>query len=149
MMCALNSGAGLVGQELIAQLSKVQSRHLIKVVLIATSKKLIKDASGLELPLWRRAFDSSAEAYTSFDTIKSFLDSLPPETVTIFVDCTASDEVPSHYPEILEREINIATPNKKGLSGRYQLLDDIQQAVEMSGAMIYFEATVGAGLPII
>ena len=49
----------------------------------------------------------------------------------------------------MEEGIDIATPNKKGVSGTLNLYNDIQRAAQVSAARLFYEATVGAGLPII
>ena len=45
--------------------------------------------------------------------------------------------------------MNIATPNKRGFAGSYNLWQDISKGVNAEGTMIYHEATVCAGLPVI
>lgn len=69
-----------------------------------------------------------------------------PEPV-IFVDCTASDKVPEEYKKILDNNIHIATPNKKGMSGSLALYKAITE--NTTDAIVFHEATVGAGLPVI
>lgn len=53
------------------------------------------------------------------------------------------------YPQFLGHGISIVTPNKKAFSGSYQLWQDIFAAAERSGARVYHESSVGAGLPVI
>jgi homoserine dehydrogenase len=65
----------------------------------------------------------------------------------IFIDCTASDKVPEEYKEILNNNIHIATPNKKGMSGKLALYKTITES--STRASVFHEATVGAGLPVI
>jgi homoserine dehydrogenase len=65
----------------------------------------------------------------------------------IFIDCTASDKVPEEYKEILDNNIHIATPNKKGMSGKLALYKTITEST--THAIVFHEATVGAGLPVI
>jgi homoserine dehydrogenase len=45
--------------------------------------------------------------------------------------------------------VSIVTPNKKAFSGSYKLWQDIFSAAESSGAKVYHESSVGAGLPVI
>jgi homoserine dehydrogenase len=65
------------------------------------------------------------------------------------VDNTSSQDVADQYPNILSRGISIVTPNKKAFSGSYQLWQDIFSAATSSGAGVYHESSVGAGLPVI
>ena len=53
------------------------------------------------------------------------------------------------YPAVLLKGISIVTPNKKAFSGSYKLWQDIFSAASTSGAKVYHESSVGAGLPII
>lgn len=68
---------------------------------------------------------------------------------TVLVDNTSSQDVADAYPLFLSRGISIVTPNKKAFSGSYKLWQDIFAAAEASGAKVYHESSVGAGLPVI
>lgn len=67
----------------------------------------------------------------------------------MLVDNTSSQDVADAYPQVLEKGISIVTPNKKAFSGSYKLWQDIFNAASTSGAMVYHESSVGAGLPVI
>lgn len=70
-------------------------------------------------------------------------------TKTVLVDNTSSQDVAEAYPLFLSRGISIVTPNKKAFSGSYRLWQDIFAAAEQSGAKVYHESSVGAGLPVL
>lgn len=53
------------------------------------------------------------------------------------------------YPAVLKKGISIVTPNKKAFSGSYNLWQEIFAAANESGAKVYHESSVGAGLPVI
>ena len=65
------------------------------------------------------------------------------------VDCTSSQDVAEHYPYFLSKNVSIVTPNKKAFSGTYDLWEKIFSAAAASGAKVYHESSVGAGLPVI
>ena len=65
------------------------------------------------------------------------------------VDCTSDNEIAAQYPALLRAGVHIVTPNKKAFSGSQALYDDILAAKKSSGALVYQESTVGAGLPVI
>jgi homoserine dehydrogenase len=67
----------------------------------------------------------------------------------VLVDNTSSQDVADTYPQFLSKGISIVTPNKKAFSGSYQLWQDIFSAASSSGAKVYHESSVGAGLPVI
>lgn len=67
----------------------------------------------------------------------------------ILVDNTSSQDVAELYPLALSRGVSVVTPNKKAFSGSYQLWQNIFTAAATSGAKVYHESSVGAGLPVI
>jgi homoserine dehydrogenase len=138
----------LVGEALIRQLVKISHPHLT-TILIANSKRFLisPNYEGIHLPSWKRLLQDDGQNYTSFNGILNYLGHA--QFPVILIDCTASEDIPKLYPRILEQKIHIATPNKKGISGPLELYEKIQLSAVSSGTMVYYEATVGAGLPII
>ena len=144
-------GCGLVGSALIAQLCDVGDGNL-QVVLIASSKRFLvySDFRGIDLPLWKRLLCDDGKDYSHFSEIQEILHRAScNDPALLVVDCTASDAIPSHYEDLLNHRISIATPNKKGVSGTLDLWRGIVRSASSSRAMVYYEATVGAGLPVI
>src|SRR5690606_15384122 len=110
------------------------------------SRQLLSE-SGLSHADWRSAYAASSEAL-DLDAFGAHIKAEPwPHAVII--DCTASDEVAERYPEWLAAGIHIITPNKRAGAGDAQRYAAIRQAQETSGARFRYEATVGAGLPVI
>ncbi|CAK9170863.1 unnamed protein product, partial [Ilex paraguariensis] len=68
---------------------------------------------------------------------------------TVLVDCTADSIVASHYHDWLRRGIHIITPNKKANSGPLDQYLKLRALQRQSYTHYFYEATVGAGLPII
>jgi len=66
----------------------------------------------------------------------------------VIIDCSASEAVAALYPRWLAAGIHVVTPNKRANSGPLTLFASIQAARRGSGAHYLYEATVGAGLPI-
>jgi aspartokinase/homoserine dehydrogenase 1 len=64
------------------------------------------------------------------------------------IDCTANPSVADRYAEWLRRGIHVITPNKRAHSGPIAYYQDLKR---LSGSRTHFlyEATVGAGLPVI
>ncbi|WP_369931186.1 homoserine dehydrogenase [Xanthomonas sp. NCPPB 2632] len=69
--------------------------------------------------------------------------------VAILADCSASDRVADHYAGWLGAGIHVVTPNKRAASGPLERWRRIGAAAEASGAHLYYEGTVGAGLPVV
>ena len=64
-------------------------------------------------------------------------------------DCSASDGVAARYASWLAQGIHVVTPNKHAGAGPLARYEAIRQASLHSGARFRYEATVGAGLPVI
>jgi aspartokinase/homoserine dehydrogenase 1 len=83
------------------------------------------------------------------------LDALPAHLLgahyphAVIVDCSASDAVAERYASWLAAGIHVITPNKQALAGPWPRRQAIEAARLASGARLRYEATVGAGLPVI
>lgn len=67
----------------------------------------------------------------------------------VIVDCTASQVVTDKYESWLGKGIHIVTPNKKANSGPYEYYIAMREAMSKARSHFFYEANVGAGLPII
>jgi aspartokinase/homoserine dehydrogenase 1 len=65
------------------------------------------------------------------------------------IDCSASNAVAEQYPQWLAAGIHVITPNKQAGAGPLERYEAIRSARAHSGARFRYEATVGAGLPVI
>jgi aspartokinase/homoserine dehydrogenase 1 len=146
-------GPGVVGGVLLDQLaSQIErlSREMkvdLRVRGIMTSKRMHLSNSEISLDRWRDVFASSQEQadLTRFAQ-HVHADHLPH---AIIIDCSSSEEVAARYPAWLASGIHIVTPNKKANSSEYDLYSRLHEARRQGGAHYLYEATVGAGLPII
>jgi aspartokinase/homoserine dehydrogenase 1 len=146
-------GPGVVGGVLLDQLaSQIErlSRDLhvdLRVRGILGSKKMALADRQIPLDKWR---DVLRESNQSSDLAKFaehvHADHLPH---AIIIDCSASEEVASRYPAWLASGIHIVTPNKKANSADFEAYARLQEAKRQGAAHYLYEATVGAGLPII
>lgn len=93
------------------------------------------------------SLEKSSQDILQTDKIIDFLAAAPSNAV--LVDNTSSQDIANLYPQILARGVSIVTPNKKAFSGSIDLWRDIFKNSSSSGAKIYHESSVGAGLPII
>jgi aspartokinase/homoserine dehydrogenase 1 len=67
----------------------------------------------------------------------------------VIIDCSASAEVAKHYAHWLAEGIHVVTPNKKANSAAYAEYERLREARRVAGSHYLYEATVGAGLPVI
>jgi len=148
----LTTGAGGVGKAFIDQLQSLAARKpspKLNLAYIATSRKALynDDYSPVNTENVISTLGSSSKAPLALEQVVEYLSKAPAKSV--LVDNTSSQDVAELYPLALSRGISIVTPNKKAFSGSYKLWQDIFSAAESSGARVYHESSVGAGLPVI
>ncbi|WP_303919540.1 bifunctional aspartate kinase/homoserine dehydrogenase I [Treponema berlinense] len=145
-------GAGTIGGALLDQIYRQQKvlkeQNIdIKVCCIATMRGMLLDGNGLDLSDWRNAISSSAKK-TSLDEILQFVKETKPLN-PVFVDCTASYDLPERYLDVLNAGMNIATPNKRANSMSMDYYRQIRETANKNHVRFLYETNVGAGLPII
>ncbi len=145
-------GVGTVGSSLIAQIAhqreklKQELRLDLRVVGIASGHNAMFNRQGLDLENWREALAGSEGS----DTGRLIGEVLGMNIFnSVFVDCTASEELAAHYQQLLENNINIVAANKVAASGRYEDYLRLKETANKRGVKFLFETNVGAGLPII
>ncbi|KAK8023010.1 Homoserine dehydrogenase [Apiospora marii] len=145
-------GAGGVGKCFLSQLQTLATRRPVpklNLCYISTSKKALFKQDYSSVPFESALGDLAASTTAPLDLSKvvDFLAAAPSKVV--LVDNTSSQDVADSYPNFLSRGISIVTPNKKAFSGSYTLWQNIFTAATTSGAKVYHESSVGAGLPVI
>ena len=146
-------GPGLVGGALLDQVaSQVERlRRDFKIDLrvrgLAGSKTMKLTQGAVDLARWRDEY-RSGEAAVELDRFASHVhaDQFPH---AVIIDCSASAEVAGHYAHWLSEGIHIVTPNKKANSAGYEYYVRMKDARRAAGSHYLYEATVGAGLPVI
>lgn len=140
-------GSGVVGSAFINQLKNLKSAIDFKVVYLARSSKealYSKDYASVDLATYKSA---ASQPVLGLDDLTSFLKG--GEKPTILVDNTSNETLANYYPTFVKNGISIATPNKKAFSSDKSIWDQIFANSANGGGLVYHEATVGAGLPII
>ena len=146
-------GPGTVGQALVQQIAEARSRlhretHLdLRVRAIATSKQMLLDEQQVDLPNWRAHLGERGVA-VDLDALARHVhaEHLPH---AVIIDCSASSAVADHYPKWLAAGIHVLTPNKQAGGGPLARYRAVQAAAKSGRARWRYEATVGAGLPVI
>ena len=146
-------GPGAVGRMLLEQLAS-QSERLrqqfnldLRIRGILASRRMVLATTGIDLGAWRAALDAQSVAADMARFTEHVHADYRPHTV--FIDCTASDSVARHYPDWFRRGIHVVTPNKKANSADWEFYQSLREARRLSRAHYLYEATVGAGLPVI
>jgi aspartokinase/homoserine dehydrogenase 1 len=146
-------GPGLVGGALLDQVASQAERLRrdfkldLRVRGMAGSKRMRLVQGSVDLGGWRDAYAAAQDA-VDLDRFAEHVhaDQFPH---AVIIDCSASAEVASHYAKWLAAGIHVVTPNKKANSAAYGEYQRVQQARRAAGAHYLYEATVGAGLPVI
>lgn len=145
-------GTGLIGSTLLRQIQAQaaflkEKRNLeIKLVGIANSRKMVLNADGIRMDLFREELEDG-QPYS----IHRFTETMAKFNLanSVFVDCTASGEVAAYYGKILDESISISTPNKMAASSPLPEYRRLKHLAEKRGVEWRYETNVGAGLPII
>lgn len=142
-------GTGVVGSSFLNQLAALKSQINYNVILIARSSKSVisTDYSPIDLSNWKAAASAASQENLSTDDLVSFLEKSP--LPVILIDNTSDAGIADAYTKLVEAGISVATPNKKAFSSDLQSWKQLFKASETTGGLVYHEATVGAGLPII
>ena len=145
-------GPGTVGRVLLAQIAtqidRLRALNLdLRVRGIAGSKRMLLAESSIDLDKWDEQFAASSEPLD----LEKFANHCQADYIphTVLIDCTASADVGGHYHGWLARGIHVVTPNKKANSGPLPYYKSLQNARRAAGTHYLYEATVGAGLPVI
>ncbi len=145
-------GPGTVGRVLLAQIEtqieRLRALNLdLRVRAIASSKRMLLEETAVDLDRWSERFAAAGEPLD----LEKFANHVQADYIphTVIIDCTASADVGSRYVGWLKRGIHVVTPNKKANSGALPYYRALQEAGRAAGTHYLYEATVGAGLPII
>jgi aspartokinase/homoserine dehydrogenase 1 len=91
-----------------------------------------------------------AESNRKVDLVE-FVNQIKSENIphSVIIDCSASDEMANHYETWLKNGLHVITPNKKAGSGDWHRYQKIKEASQLFERNFLYEATVGAGLPVL
>lgn len=141
-----NIGSAIVNQ-LFSQQAYLKSKGLfLNVCGILDSRKKLVVKNGIDLSNWNNLFLEKATDRKSLieDVLSAFT-----KKNNIVLDCTADEKIALSYPQFLKNNIHIITPNKKAFSTSLSYYNDLKQISSENNSLIFYETTVGAGLPII
>lgn len=145
-------GTGNVGMKLIQQIysqNDYLKEHLLvnlRIAGLSNSRKMIFSDKGI-----------SENEFTGFDqngqeaSAEKFAQEIISRNLrnSVFVDVTASSEVPNIYEQLLKRSVNIVACNKIAASSDFENYKNLKNTARNHSCQFLFETNVGAGLPII
>ena len=145
-------GVGTVGSSLIEQIRGQRERLMqerglkLNVVGIISGHYAVFNREGIDLDNFREELIAGGES-----NMKRLKEEVIGMNIfnSVFVDCTASEEVASLYQDFLNHNISVVAANKVAASSQYDNYKALKQTARRRGVKYLFETNVGAGLPII
>jgi aspartokinase/homoserine dehydrogenase 1 len=145
-------GTGLIGQALIKMIAnqreKLRGDNELDVQIhgLANSRFMAFHEDGFDL---KNSYQlSDADEKTDLNRFIGKMEEMNFSN-SVFVDCTASQDVAELYTKILEAKVAIVTPNKKANSGSMEQYLALKKLAKKRGVKFLYETNVAAGLPVI
>ena len=138
-----NVGGALLRQILEAQPRLKRERQLdLRIRVVANSRKMLRSDTTLASLDLERGEPLDLDAFAKH--VKS--EHIPH---ALIVDCSGRADMAERYEGWLAQGIHVVTPSKHAGSGDSERLAALHRAGAKSGARFRYEATVGAGLPVV
>ncbi|WP_160136179.1 bifunctional aspartate kinase/homoserine dehydrogenase I [Chryseobacterium sp. c4a] len=145
-------GTGNVGTKLIQQIYNqnqyLREHHFInlRIAGLSNSRKMIFADKGISEEEYINWNESGMEA-----SVQKFAEEIIARNLrnSVFVDITASSEIPKVYERLLKRSINIVACNKIAASSDFEKYTSLKNTARNHNCSFHFETNVGAGLPVI
>lgn len=147
-------GVGLIGKALIKMIAnqreKLQSENDLDIQVhgIANSRFMAFHEDGFDLKNCPEPQDAEDSRPMDLEKFISQMEEMNFSN-SVFVDCTASQEVADIYERVLEGSVPIVTPNKKANSGSLDKYKELKKLAYKRGVKFLYETNVAAGLPVI
>ncbi len=147
-------GTGVVGSALLKQIAQQKELlerdhgYVVRLIGLADEHRMVFDDNG-GIPAFE--WQSYLKASKTKMNIRTFIETMKAKELqnSVFVDCTASEQIATHYISVLRAGISIATPNKYANSGSYKRYLALKTAAAKYGVKFLYETNVGAGLPVL
>ncbi|HKK41951.1 MAG TPA: bifunctional aspartate kinase/homoserine dehydrogenase I [Bacteroidales bacterium] len=147
------AGTGLVGSSLLKQVQKQKATLLeehklsINLIGVTNTRKMLIDKNGISFAGYRESLKTSEEK----GDIRSFIKQMTRLNLrnSVFIDCTADENVALRYPDILSEYVSVVTANKIACSSGFSYYQQLKSLASEKGVRFMYETTVGAGLPVI
>ena len=145
-------GTGVVGSALLAIVHATAPPRGVDLVGLANTRGALLAGPGQPRlsPDEARSVVAKPQRLDPQTVSDDLLDALATRAQPVLVDATAADDMDELYGRALARGIHVVTANKKPLSAawtRRERLFDLSR--RKPGTKLRYEATVGAGLPVI
>lgn len=145
-------GVGNIGSELLSQVIESQRFFLekrnidLRFPIITNSTIAFFEEEGVKNK-WEADFTKLAIPY-KFQDILDYVQEKKLENL-IAVDATASSEIIKNYIPLIQSGFNIVAANKKANTLHIEFYKELRRILKKHDKLFLYEATVGAGLPVI
>lgn len=145
-------GTGLIGTALMKMIAHQQHKLVhdneldIQIHGLANSRFMAFHEDGFDLKQEYRLTEKDQQM--DLDTFITKMEEMNFSN-SVFVDCTASQDVADRYARILEAKVGIVTPNKKANSSSLENYRMLKRIAKRRGVKFLYETNVAAGLPVI
>lgn len=142
------AGYGKVGKELVRIIQEGNERiasrtgKRLRICGLSNSRKFLLNPEGLADFDLANGWDAASDAYIDALTEISLKNS-------IFVDCTASEDIVFRYPGLFKAGYSIVSCNKNPFAGPYETYKSLKEGALHGGKALRYETTAGAALPIV
>lgn len=145
-------GTGNVGTRLIQQIYN-QNEYLnenllinLRIAGLSNSRKMVFSNHGIPEDGYKNMLEngetSSASQFAKEIISRNLRNS-------VFIDLTASPEIPEIYEDLLKKSVNIVACNKIAAASDFESYKNLKELARNHNCKFFFETNVGAGLPII
>lgn len=142
-----NVGSTLINQVLASQKFFIEKQNIdLRFPIITNSTLAFFEKDGLPNH-WKANFAASAIPFRVSDIIE-YVQEQELENL-IFVDATASVDLVSNYPQLIENGFNIVAANKKANTLDFKFYQQLRTLLNAYDKSFLYETNVGAGLPVI
>lgn len=146
-------GPGKVGRALLGQIDRARARLLaearidLRLRALANSRRMTLAAHELASDERLGTVPDDARALD----LESFAEHVHADHLphAVIIDCSGSNAIAEYYARWLADGIHVITPNKHAGSGALQRYRDLRRLGTRGRVHWRYEATVGAGLPVI
>jgi aspartokinase/homoserine dehydrogenase 1 len=145
-------GVGNVGSAVLRQLHQQREYLLsrgfdVRVVAVANSKRFVVDPDGVNLGRWSEILHDGRDRMDP----RALANRIAALQLTngALVDCTVGPAIVDAYPQFIDANLHIVTPNKWANALPWKHYRALMTLLDARQKHFLFEANVGAGLPIV
>lgn len=147
-VCGTGTVGGSLLEQIAAQKDKLLNERGLKINLVGIGGRshAIFNRDGIDPSTYRELLATAPAG-----GVERMMEEIEQMNIfnSVFVDCTASEEVASQYLRLLRHNVNIVAANKIAASSAYENYKLLKDTARDRGVKLLFETNVGAGLPII